>query len=90
MCKEVMVVRTDGSYGRASTKIELERLLGGAVPGLEGSPNHTCLCPMDDEATATRFNCDVQECLDPYGSDLVFVVRKDPLSRLNLGFCHRP
>lgn len=75
MCKEVMVVRADGSYGWASTKIELERLLGGAVPGLASSPDDACLCPMDEEATAARFACDVKDCLDPYGPDLFFLVR---------------
>lgn len=71
MCKEVAIVKADGTFDIAENKEQIERLLGGPVPGLEGAPGTSCLCPIDAEATAARYGFTVSAGWDTHDCDLV-------------------
>ena len=72
MCKEIAILRKDGSAIFVNNKIEIEVALCGEVPGLEDSPDNSCLCPLDEDATAKKFGYMITNGWDTrYSCDLV-------------------
>ena len=72
MCKEIAILRKDGSAILVDKKGEIEAELGGEVPGLEGEPSNSCLCPLDEIATAKKFGYTITSGWDtPYSCDLL-------------------
>jgi hypothetical protein len=71
MCKEVAILRADGSADYVCNKGEIEERMGGPVPGVENSQENGCLCPMDEEATAKLYGYALSVGWDSHGVDLV-------------------
>ncbi len=71
MCKEVAILRADGSADYVCNKGEMEQRMGGPVPGMEDSQDNGCLCPMDEEATAKLYGYALSVGWDSHGVDLV-------------------
>ena len=73
MCKEFGILGTDGEADYVCTKGEIERRLGGPVPGLEGDPDNGCLCNLDEDATAKLYGYTFLSGWSSHGVDIIMV-----------------
>lgn len=59
MCLVIGVRHPDQTIAYADTREELESLLQGPVPGLEGEEPDHCLCAMDPQITAAKYGLEL-------------------------------
>ena len=72
MCKEIAIIRADGTADYATCKAELVRHLGCYIPSLDDSPDDGCLCPLNESELEKVADYKVTAGWDtPYHCDLV-------------------
>lgn len=78
MCKEIAILRSDGTADYVSTKAEIEQRLGCYIPSLDGSLDNGCLCPLDEAELEKVTAYKVTNGWDtPYGCDLVMTPNEE-------------
>ena len=72
MCKEIAILRADGTADYVSNKAELEQRLGCYIPSLDCHTEDSCLCALDETELEQVADYKVTVGWDtPYHCDLV-------------------
>jgi hypothetical protein len=72
MCKEIAILKADGTADYVCTVSDLMQRMGCYIPSLDGLPDNNCLCPLDEAALAKQTGYTISCGWDtPYHCDLV-------------------